>query len=116
MIHGRHDMTPTWDAGSLPVITMRLAAVRLGRGRGEGLGLTQGGGNQSQEDGGACNDLHFDFAGCAKVTSRVYEWSNGRVWERAVRAGGYVCTSIGAVHGEAQKEGIIYAPCGVPTW
>ena len=63
MIQG-HDMTPTWDAGGLPVIAMRLAAVRLGRGRGEGLGLTQGGGNQSQEDGGVCNDLHFDFAGC----------------------------------------------------
>jgi hypothetical protein len=44
------------------VIAMRLAAVRLGRGRAGVLHLTQGGGDESQEDGSVCNRLHFDFA------------------------------------------------------
>lgn len=43
-----------------PVIAMRLAADRLGGGRREGYGLTQGGGNEAQEGGTICNGLHRD--------------------------------------------------------
>ena len=82
-----HDRTPTWDAGGLPVIAVRLAAVRLGRGRGEGFGLTQGGGNESQEDGGVCNGLHFDFAGCGGRVYRERMDESGSVpWEWDRRA------------------------------
>jgi hypothetical protein len=40
------------------VIAVRLAADRLGRGW---LGLTQGDGDEAQEGGGICSDLHVDF-------------------------------------------------------
>lgn len=57
----------------VPVIAMRLAANRLGRGR---LSLTQRDGNEAQEGGGICSGLHVDFRNAV---------AEGTKRERAVR-------------------------------
>lgn len=43
-----------------PMIAVRLAAVRLSRGRGECLGLTQRRGNKCHKGCGICSNLHFE--------------------------------------------------------
>jgi hypothetical protein len=53
---------------------MRLAADRLGRGR---LGLTQRDGDEAQEGGGICSDLHVDFR---NVVAGSTEWERAARW------------------------------------
>jgi hypothetical protein len=60
--------------GNLPVVAMRLAADRLGRGR---LGLTQRDGDEAQEGGGICSDLHVDFR---NVVAGSTEWERAARW------------------------------------